>query len=146
LQDAALSFDARLVVRVPESFESAFDATEALLRRRVRFDAVFADADPRALHVLDALRAHGVRVPEDVGVMGYDGLALFGTQPPFLTSVRKPYREMIAAALGELARASGRMMEHKHIEFIGEVVPGQTCRDSHGQRNRAPGKKQATPV
>jgi DNA-binding LacI/PurR family transcriptional regulator len=146
LQDADLSFDAKRVARVPERFECSADATTAWLKRRVRFDAVIADADPRALHVLDALRAHGLRVPEDVGVMGYDGLALFGTQPPFLSSVRKPYREMIAAALEELARAPGRMTEHKHIEFIGDVVPGQTCRDSRGQRKGAPGKKQTTPV
>jgi DNA-binding LacI/PurR family transcriptional regulator len=128
LDEAGLNFERNRVARLGDDFEDARLATRELLRRRVAFDAILADADPCALRALETLREHGIRVPEERGVMGYDGLDLHHAQPPHLTSVRKPLREMLTAALSELARAPGRPTEHKHVGFIGEVLAGRTCR------------------
>ena len=69
------------------SFEDAGQAaTEALLASGARFDAIFAASDLIAIGALRALSAAGLRVPEDVAVMGFDDQpAASMTNPPLTT-------------------------------------------------------------
>ena len=68
---------------------SAAAAIETLLEHDPELDAVFANSDLFALGAIDALRAHGRRVPDDVGVMGYDDIALAAYANPPLTTIRQ---------------------------------------------------------
>jgi LacI family transcriptional regulator len=61
-------------------------------------DAVFVANDQMALGVLRAAHARGIRVPEDVAVVGFDGLDEAAQFIPSLTTIVQPLRE-----LGELA-------------------------------------------
>ncbi len=105
-------------------------AVEGLTGAARGCDAVFIDSDLVALSVIDLLRQRGVRVPEGLSVMGYDGLDNAVRQPPYLTSVRVPYREMIEYALAQSAAAGGG--EPPHAAFAGDVLPGRTCRQREG--------------
>jgi signal transduction histidine kinase/DNA-binding LacI/PurR family transcriptional regulator len=64
-----------------------------LLERKIPFDAVIAANDEMALGAMEALKAAGLRIPDDVVVTGFDDIedALFST--PALTSVRQPVVE-----------------------------------------------------
>ncbi|WP_338146810.1 LacI family DNA-binding transcriptional regulator [Streptomyces boncukensis] len=66
--------------------------------------AVFACSDPMALGVCQALAELGLRIPEDVSVVGFDDLPEAEWVTPALTTVRQPLSEMAAAALGQLLR------------------------------------------
>jgi DNA-binding LacI/PurR family transcriptional regulator len=68
---------------------SAAAAIGTLLERDPGFDAVFANSDLFALGAIDALRAHGRRVPDDVAVMGYDDIAIAAYANPPLTTIRQ---------------------------------------------------------
>lgn len=61
--------------------------TRALIASRVEFDAIFCGSDQIARGVVDELRAEGISVPHEVGVVGYDNWELFSTtsQPPLTT-------------------------------------------------------------
>lgn len=61
-------------------------------------DAVFAVNDALAVALLQALRDHGLRTPEDVGVVGFDGSDLSALITPPLTTVEQPFH-----SLGETA-------------------------------------------
>ncbi|MBO5900326.1 MAG: substrate-binding domain-containing protein, partial [Lentisphaeria bacterium] len=63
-------------------------------------DAVFAHNDELALGVIRAAREHGIRVPEDMLVSGFDNITLSEYLSPPLTTVEQP-REQIAKALAE---------------------------------------------
>jgi len=126
LEAFGLSVDASRVVRVGETRREGFRGAAVLLSRGMPCDAVYVDADIRALGVIDCLSQEGVRVPEDVGVMGYDGLDYAVHHPPYLASVRIPYREMIRAALREAEQCRDRVLPRKHLSFIGPVLPGRT--------------------
>ncbi|GGW92604.1 LacI family transcriptional regulator [Streptomyces malachitofuscus] len=85
----------------------AATATHTLLDGDPGITAVFACADSMALGVYDALSARGLRVPEDISVVGFDDLPEAQYITPGLTTVRQPSTELGAAAvklLIELAR------------------------------------------
>jgi DNA-binding LacI/PurR family transcriptional regulator len=69
-------------------------ATQRLLAVRPRFTALFAFNDISALGALRAIRDAGLRVPEDVSVIGFDDIASSAHQNPGLTTVRQPLYEM----------------------------------------------------
>ncbi|QMU77538.1 LacI family transcriptional regulator [Streptacidiphilus sp. PB12-B1b] len=64
----------------------------------VPFDAVFAHNDLSAAGALAELRAHGLRVPQQVAVVGFDDVPLAAQSDPGLTTVHQPLREMGSAA------------------------------------------------
>ncbi|MFE7404563.1 LacI family DNA-binding transcriptional regulator [Isoptericola sp. NPDC057559] len=79
-------------------------AAADLLAGPDRPTAVFACSDRMALGVYDAAAAAGLRVPEDVSIVGFDDLPESEWVRPGLTSVRQPIAQMGAAALRMLLR------------------------------------------
>ncbi|HEX3782108.1 MAG TPA: LacI family DNA-binding transcriptional regulator [Pseudonocardiaceae bacterium] len=73
-----------------------------LLERSPDTDAVFVASDLMALGALRALRRRGIRVPEDIAVVGFDDDALARRTAPPLTTVRQPVEEMGALAVAGL--------------------------------------------
>ena len=71
-----------------------YRATKKLLASRKSFTALFAFNDISAMGAIHALRETGLRVPEDVSVVGFDDIQSAAYQNPALTTVRQPLREM----------------------------------------------------
>lgn len=92
LAEAGLSIDPLLFVSAGFQADDARQATLDLLRRGVRFDAIFACSDALAIATISALREMKVRVPEDIAVIGYDDIDLARYCDPPLTTVRQPIR------------------------------------------------------
>ena len=99
-------------LRVPPEYVRHGDFDESVAHRRMREllalpeppTAVFACSDQMALGVCQAAREHGLRVPEDVSVVGFDDLPQARWSVPGLTTVRQPLAEMAATALRLLRR------------------------------------------
>ncbi|GAA2261679.1 LacI family DNA-binding transcriptional regulator [Streptomyces atrovirens] len=77
----------------------ATTATHTLLDGDPGITGIFACADSMALGVYDALAARGLRVPEDISVIGFDDLPEAQYITPGLTTVRQPSTELGAAAV-----------------------------------------------
>ncbi|WP_353116008.1 LacI family DNA-binding transcriptional regulator [Microbacterium sp.] len=87
--------------------EGAAAAARAVLALEPRPDAVFAASDLMARGAIGVFRAAGLRVPEDIAVMGFDDSGVAVTTDPPLTTVRQPIRRMgeaMAAVLIETLR------------------------------------------
>ena len=69
-------------------------AMHRLLARTHDIDAVFAASDAMAVGAMWALQVVGLRVPDDVAVIGFDDSPLATTTQPALSSVRQPFEEM----------------------------------------------------
>ena len=76
------------------SYQDGYNATNALLARGREFTALFASADVIAIGAIRALREHGLRVPEDVSVVGFDGLPLGRYLIPQLSTVVQSVQDM----------------------------------------------------
>lgn len=109
--------------------ESGFLGGEALLALADPPTAIFASSDQMALGVYEAVRRRGLRVPDDVSVVGFDDLPEVRWSSPPLTTVRQPLAEMgILAARTVLRLAQGEKIESPRIELATELV----IRDSTG--------------
>jgi DNA-binding LacI/PurR family transcriptional regulator len=87
LAEAGLEADPRLQVNAVSTEVSGYEAMQALLERSVPFDAVFGASDLIAIGAMTALAAAGRRVPEDVAVVGFDGIPMGAFTRPALTTV-----------------------------------------------------------
>ncbi|MEO3753767.1 substrate-binding domain-containing protein [Streptomyces sp. B6B3] len=107
LRAAGLPVDPALVAHADLTVEDGRVAARALLAGAERPTAVFAANDLQALGVYQAARELGLRVPDDLSVVGFDDLPVVAWVDPPLTTVHQPLTEMAVAAT-ELALALGR--------------------------------------
>ncbi len=85
-----IAFDPGLIFPAAFAEGSARSAVEFLIAQKTRFDAVFASSDLLAIRTISALREHGLKVPEDIAVVGYDDIELAQYGHPSLTTIRQP--------------------------------------------------------
>jgi DNA-binding LacI/PurR family transcriptional regulator len=86
-----------LIRRGSPTFQFGFDAMSELLESREKFTAVFCANDTVALGAMQCLEHAGVKIPEDIAVVGYDDIQMSRLVKPALTTVQQPIREMGAA-------------------------------------------------
>ncbi len=100
-----------------------------LLARKQPFTALFAYNDISAIGAIWAFREAGLRVPEDVSVMGFDDIPAAAYNTPGLTTVRQPLERM-----GQIAAKTVIDQIEGNAEFVQEiaVAPELVVRDSTG--------------
>lgn len=108
LTAAGLGLDPTLVAGTSFSMEGGEQAGRDLLDRADRPTAVFAVNDNTAIGVMAAAHALGLRVPQDLSVVGYNDIPVVSRLPVPLTSVRVPFERIAANALDLLARAQAQ--------------------------------------
>jgi LacI family transcriptional regulator len=88
-----------------------------------RPDAVFCANDLLAIGLLQALTASGLRVPEDIALIGYDDIDFARSATVALSSIRQPSGDIGATAIELLlAAAEGPEAEPRHVVFRPELV------------------------
>ncbi|WP_406691314.1 LacI family DNA-binding transcriptional regulator [Saccharopolyspora sp. ID03-671] len=114
---------------------SGRDAGARLLGRSPRPTAVFCANDLLALGVLQAMVAAGVRVPEEMAIVGYDDIEFAGAAAVPLTSVRQPARQIGRTAAELLIdETSGEApVKHRRLVFQPELVVRDSTR-AHRQK------------
>jgi LacI family transcriptional regulator len=86
LREHGLPLDAHLMIEEENSADGGYRAALSLLSAPERATAVFAYDDVMAIGAISAFREKGLRVPEDVAIVGYDDIALAAyTNPPLST-------------------------------------------------------------
>jgi LacI family transcriptional regulator len=129
LQGAGIAADADLVVG--SDFEIAPGAAAAgrLLDLAEPPTAIFAFNDAIAVGALHAARERGVRIPEDVSLIGFDDVKYATIVAPMLTTVRQPLAEIGRTGVNLLLRLlAGEPIQPSHIELATRLV----VRDSTG--------------
>ncbi|WP_299504126.1 LacI family DNA-binding transcriptional regulator [uncultured Roseobacter sp.] len=122
LKEAGVSLFARGIGNF--NFETAQNAARRMFGAQERPDAVFVANDHMAFAVMDVLRFElGLRVPEDVSVVGYDDVTLSHWPSYDLTTVRQPANRMVAATVEALlARLSEEDEAPRRITLDGPLI------------------------
>ena len=87
LREAGSAMDPALQVDAESAEDSGYAAARMLLQRGQPFDAVFAASDLIAIGAMRALVEHGLRIPADVAVVGFDDIPAARISTPTLTTV-----------------------------------------------------------
>ncbi|MBT8227259.1 MAG: LacI family DNA-binding transcriptional regulator [Dactylosporangium sp.] len=123
LEAADLPFDAELMCQGDFYHESGYEGGRALLNLADPPTAIFASSDQMACGVYEAVRRKGLRIPEDISVVGFDDLPEARWASPPLTTVRQPLAEMgLLAAKTILRLARGDELETPKLELATELV------------------------
>jgi LacI family transcriptional regulator len=141
-----IPFDPELVLEGNWEMQSAYPAARRFLELQKRPTAIFAANDLMALGAIYAVQEAGLRVPEDIAVVGYDDREIASLSQPTLTSVRMPCYEMGEASaklllhLLEKHRASADPQKpsdwHKSAEPIkiqGQLIVRESCGAEEGK-------------
>jgi len=107
LDQVGIIVDPKLIIHGDIGYDDASDPINHLIEDGVPFDAVFASSDMLALGVITTLMRRGVRIPEDVAVVGYDDIALARHATPALTTVRQNVVKAGQLLVSKLARREG---------------------------------------
>jgi len=113
LNDANIEFDEDLVIDGGFDGRNGLVALESLLMNRKSFTAVFCASDSMALGARLALYRRGIRVPDDISIVGFDDQPGAEFMTPPLTTVRQPAVEMGHAA----ADAILQLIAKKEVEL-----------------------------
>lgn len=133
LEMAAIAVEADLIAPGEYTYESGFRAGRRLFEGQDPPTAVFVSSDQMALGVYEALRRCGLRVPDDVSVVGFDDLPEARWSSPPLTTVRQPLADMGRMAV----RTIQRIIRDEHIESSRiELATGLVVRDSTAPPSR----------
>ena len=109
------------------SIKSGYQAFQELNQRcGGRFTAVFAIADTLAIGCLRAAKESGYQLPEDLSVMGFDGIEFGAYYSPSLTTVRQPYEYMAEQAIF-MMRGLLDNEDNRHMVLNAEIVERESC-------------------
>ncbi|MCP2322964.1 LacI family transcriptional regulator [Hamadaea flava] len=122
LDPADALLDLRLRMRPPSLVDAAAAAAREILSASPEVTAVVCLNDTAALGLLDGLETEGVRVPQDLSIVGYDDLSFARRLTPPLTTVRQPPYSVGKAAAELLLAESAPDHDHREIRFQPELV------------------------
>ena len=128
MEDAGLTFDDRLYGLSNYDFESAYHAMNSLLARRAEFTALFAMSDVIAFGAIRALVSAGFRVPEDVSVIGFDGISMSRYCVPVMTTIVQPGEQIALQSIELLVRQIEHGAPAQKITLQPELQVGESVR------------------
>lgn len=94
LEDYGLAVDERLVVLSDDTENGGYKAAKELSSRGVEFTAIFAANDLMALGAMGYFQDSGMRIPDDVSIVGFDDIHLASLVRPSLTTIKQSIREV----------------------------------------------------
>jgi LacI family transcriptional regulator len=136
LREARLAFRPELVAAGGDPMDAPVGAKAVgrLMASGVSFDALFACNDEMAIGAIDVLRRAGVRIPEDVAVVGFDDIPAASLTCLRLTTVRQPLYEVGCLAQRKLIS----LLRGSEVEFRTVVPTTLMVRESSMAHNAIP--------
>jgi DNA-binding LacI/PurR family transcriptional regulator len=128
LEESGLEYNPKLVMLGNYSAQSGFEAMQVLLKRKPRPTALFAGNDTIALGAMAAIHSAGLRIPEDIAVVGYDDIPTAPYMIPPLTTVRTSAVEHGRVAIEMLSKLMrGERPQEAHVRLETSFVVRESC-------------------
>lgn len=127
MEDAGHTLSDDDIIYAGNFFLDGFTGTNELLDRNNGYSALFVFSDDMASGTFAALADRGVRVPEDISVLGFDGGSRAGEVRPLLTTVSQPIDLIARRSLEKLLSPQARFMVES-ITLSHEIIERDSCR------------------
>ncbi len=111
------------------SYENGYITTKELIDSGEKFTAIFAITDILAIGACRAIYEAGYRIPQDISVIGFDGIEIGEYMMPALTTLKQPLEKIAEATINLLIEILHFNGKHQHIVYPGEIIEREsTCR------------------
>ncbi len=130
MADNGLTVDPALMERGLFDPETGYTAMQRILARSQNClpDAVYAMNDIMAFGAVRAIREHGLRIPQDIAIVGFDDVRLAGFCDPPLTTMHEPDEEHGRQAVEMLINLlNGTALKDKHVTLQTRLVVRDSC-------------------
>jgi DNA-binding LacI/PurR family transcriptional regulator len=127
LTQHGLDYDQQVIGRGDFEEETSREVVTQWLRRGLKMDVIVAADDDSAIGAMVALRDAGLRIPEDVAVVGYDDIRLARFYDPPLTTVRVAIEESAHVAVEQLIHYLKHGSAESTIRLPTELVIRRSC-------------------
>lgn len=111
------------------SIEEAYLLTKSLIREKKQISAIFAITDMFAIGVLRALADEKIKVPEEISVVGFDGIELGEFTVPRLTTIQQPIEEMAEESVKIIIDMIENESIGKDVEFETFLKQRNSCKE-----------------
>lgn len=126
-KNAGVSFDPAVQYKASRySFENAYNRMEEFLIHFPEITAVFAMSDVMAIGAIRAIRDRGLRVPEDISVIGYDGIELAGFYNPKLTTIVQDQDQLTKRGVEILMDSIENRASARHVTVPFYLAAGES--------------------
>lgn len=133
LAERGIQVDEQLIRRGDFHQPLGYERARELLALECPPTAIFASNDVSAFGVMEAVRDRGLRIGEDVSIVGFDDIPTASMVHPQLTTVRQPLQEMGRRATKMLlARIENPDLPPDRIDLPTELVIRESCRERAG--------------
>lgn len=110
------------------SMENGYNVMKKAMELNTDFTAVYAISDTMAIGAIRALHEAGRKVPDDVSVVGYDGIDMGKYHVPSLTTIRQPFVDMAHRTAQILFDVIHKGESHKNIIMEAELVERESVK------------------
>lgn len=110
-------------------YEDGAKAAEEVLRRYPDTDGIIACNDMTAVSVYKVLQKRGYRVPEDIQIIGFDGVKFGRFLTPELTTVAQPIKEMGKCAVQMILGTVKELPRDREMKFPMMLIKGETTKN-----------------
>lgn len=116
-----------LIVSGEYSSSGAYKATLKILEKRKDVTAIFVLSDIMAIGAAKAILDSGLRIPEDVSIIGFDGMDESKYYNPSITTVKQPKKLMAKMSMNLLISLINGEAENKHILLDTKLIKRNSC-------------------
>lgn len=118
LKEAGIKFNPKFVEHGDFNQEFAYVNTDELLKAKQKPDAIFAMSDRLAIGAMLSIKKHGLKMPDDIGLIGFNNEPITGLLSPTISTIDQPGFEMGKTA----ARLFIEMMNNDSLTTSGNII------------------------
>lgn len=111
------------------TFQTGFDAMTRLLDKKLDITAVFITSDIMAIGAAKAILSRGLKIPEDISIIGFDGIEYAKYFHPAITTIKQPDEELGQKSVDILFDCIKEKKNHQHVVLKTELVERESCRE-----------------
>ncbi|OPJ54731.1 LacI family DNA-binding transcriptional regulator [Clostridium chromiireducens] len=126
-----IELNKNLILNGDFSVKSGYERTKELLERKEQFSAIFAFNDEMAAGAIKALTEIGLKVPDDISILGFDGNEIGKFISPSITTIKRPIGDISKIAIDLLIKLLSDEMDitAKKIYIESELEIGESIKD-----------------
>lgn len=128
LEEAGIEFDIDNMLVGDYRTDEAYRVTMEFLKKNKSVTAIFSISDIMAIGVAKAVIESGLRVGEDISIVGFDGMEISEYYNPGITTVKQPKVLMAEKSTNLLMDLIKGKETHKHIVLATELIERQSCK------------------